>query len=206
MLHVNLLSYRTECREGKLLFVPAPWEDSFLLCPKAPAPFPLGQPLPLLLPLAGLGFCSAFWAWLRKCFHSSPVCCAPCRRGAVGPHESLFSPYMARPCAVQPTSFTVVQGGGHELSWTLGIGGHPRLRPRWRVGAGPSLPPLAPTWGLGRERDRLCGPAYPYCFCGDPVPGVCLLSFLVVLGHEFLNHSECLLWVLGKITSLKCKD
>lgn len=91
-----------EHRGGKLPFVPAPWEDSFPLSPRAPTPFPLGQLLPLSLPLAVLGIFSAFWSWLCKCFHSIPVFPAPCRRGAVGPDESPFSPYMARPFAVQP--------------------------------------------------------------------------------------------------------
>lgn len=107
--------------------------------------------------------------------------------------------------STRPAKFTVLRCAGHELSRTLGTGGRPRLRPGWCVGAGPGLPPLAPTWGLGRERDRLCGPAYPYCFFGDLGPGVSLLSFQVVLRYEFLSRYECLLWVLGKISSWKCK-
>lgn len=194
------MSYRTEHRERKLPLVPVPWEDSFLPCPKAPTPFPLGQLFPLSLPLAGLGFFSAFWSRLRKCFHSIRLLCS-WPTGSRGPDESPFSPYMAKPCAVQPGQFYGAVMWGARAFVDTGHRVPPKTQARWRVGAGYRLPPLDPIWGLGRECDQLCGPAYPYCVRGDLVPGVSLLAFLVVLRCKYLSHSECLLWVLGKITS-----
>lgn len=141
LLHVHLVSYRTEHREGKLPLVPAPWEDSFLLCPKAPTPFPPGQLFPLSLPLAGLGFFSTFWSRLRKCFHSIPVFCAPGRQAAVGLMSHRSAHTWPSPVLSSLASFTVLWCGEHELSWTLGIGYHPRLRPdgMWKPSTGSHL-------------------------------------------------------------------
>lgn len=112
------------------------------------------------------------------------------------------APTWPGPVLYSLAGFTVVRCGGHKLLWTPGIGDPPGLRPRWRMGASLGRLPLTPTWGLGRAPD----PAYPILPLWDLVLGVSLLSFLAVLRGEFLNRSECLLWVLGKITSLKCED
>lgn len=137
-------------------------------------------------------------------FHPSLLCSWP--TGSRGPDESLFSPYMAKPCAVQPGQLYGAVVWGARAFVDTGHRVPPKTQARWHVGTVHRLPPLDPAWGLGRERDQLCGPAYPYCVCGDLVPGVSLLSFLVVLRCEYLSRSECLLWVLGKITSRKCED
>lgn len=94
------------------------------------------------------------------------------------------------PC--QPVSPYVA---GRELAQTLGVACHLGLRSRGPVGARPGSQSLPTTWGLGR-RGWQHGLLLLWMGIGPPPPSCGPDS-------NSRNCPECLLWLLGKITSLE---